>query len=560
MSLLSAIIFLPLLGALGLLVLPERKTKSIRQIAFLTTILTFLVSLGLLFKFDADPYGFQLVESKDWISTLGIGYRVGVDGISLWLVLLTTLLSIVAVGCSLKIESRVRAFMSCVLILETAMLGSFLSLDLVLFFVFFELTLIPMWLLINIWGGKNRAHAANKFLIYTFAGSIFMLIGIISLGCLYFKVTGVLSFDISKIQAQVAQGKLWTNALEAQPFIFWSFAIAFLVKSPAFPFHTWIPDTYAESPIAGVILSSVMVKMGTYGFLRFCLPFFPDVLGKQLPILACLAVIGIVYGAAVAAVQPDMRRMMAYSSLSHMGFVLLGIFSLTQMGMMGGVYQQLNHGITATILFLLIGYLIQRRGSAKFEDYGGLKAQVPIFAAIFLIAMLSSVGLPGTNGFVGEFLVLLGAFQSGYAHIFSIGLVVVAAFGVVLTAAYMVYMFQRVFYGPITSPENRGLADLTKPEIALAGVLVIFIFWGGLYPNTFLKPMTSSVDATILMASQPAGKRPMWDNSDVPLAFYKLQPAKGPLPAGPIVRGSAHPTRPQLPAGILGNRRPGVRR
>jgi len=521
MFVLSAIIFLPMLGALGLLALPERKTKTIQQVALLTTILTFVVSLGLLFKFDPETYGFQLVERNNWIQSLGIGYRIGLDGISLWLVLLTTLLSVVAVACSLRVESRLRAFMACVLILETAMLGSFLSLDLVLFFVFFELTLIPMWLLINIWGGKNRAHAANKFLIYTFAGSIFMLIGIISLGYLHFQATGTMSFDIVRIQGQVAQGKLWTSAIAAEPFVFWSFAIAFLVKSPGFPFHTWMPDTYAESPIVGVILSSVMVKMGTFGFLRFCLPLFPDILPAQIPILVCLAVFGIVYGAAVAVVQPDMRRLMAYSSLSHMGFVLLGIFSLSSIGVIGGVFQQLNHGISAALLFLLIGYLGQRKGSTMLKDYGGLKATMPIFAALFLIAMLSSVGLPGTNGFVGEFLILLGAFQSAYANQFSIGLVVVGAFGAVLAAAYLLYMFQRLFYGEITDPENAKLADLTKPEIALAGILVVFVFWGGLFPNTFLKPMKVSVDATILMATNGVGRRPSWDNPETPLPFFR---------------------------------------
>lgn len=523
MGLLSLIIFLPLVGALALLLIPERKSLAIRQVSVLATLLTFVVSLGLLVKFESGTYGFQLIENLSWIPTLGIGYHVGLDGISLWLVLLTTLLSLIAVACSLKTGVRLRAFMACILILETAMLGSFLSLDLILFFVFFEITLIPMWLLVNIWGGEKRAHAANKFLIYTFGGSIFMLLGIISLGYLMFKTTGSLNFDVSKIQAQVAQGKLWTGALASEPIIFWAFAVAFLVKSPGFPFHTWIPDTYAESPIAGVILSSVMVKMGAFGFLRFCLPLFPDALPAQAPVLVALAVIGIVYGASVAIVQPDMRRMMAYSSLSHMGFVILGIFSLSRMGVTGSVYQQLNHGISATILFLLIGYIYQRRGSTLLADFGGLKAQVPVFAALFLIGMLSSVGLPGTNGFVGEFLVILGAFQSGYVNNFSLGMVIFGAFGVVLTAGYLLYMFQRLFYGEITNAENRKIVDLTKPEVALAGVLVVFILWGGLIPNTFLDPMKASVDATVYMATNPVGKRPMWETPDVPAVLYKLK-------------------------------------
>lgn len=543
MPLLSVVIFLPLVGVLGLLALPE---KSARQIALFTAVATFLISLAILFKFDSDMYGFQLVENCEWIAPLGIAYRVGIDGISLWLVLLTTFLSIIAIGCSTKIESRARAFMICVLILETAMLGSFLSLDLVLFFVFFELTLIPMWVLINVWGGAKRAHAANKFLIYTFAGSIFMLIGIISLGYLESKATGKLSFDLVAIQSQVAAGHLWAGAIGVEPYVFWGFAIAFLVKSPGFPFHSWIPDTYAESPIAGVILSSVMVKMGTFGLLRFCLTLFPDALPHQIPVLLVLAIVGIVYGAAVAAVQPDMRRLMAYSSLSHMGFVLLGIFSLTRMGTIGGVYQQLNHGITATLLFLLIGYLYERRGSNLLSDYGGLKARVPMLAWLFLIAMLSSIGLPGTNGFVGEFYVLLGAFQSAYAGQISMGWVVVAAFGTVLAAAYMLYMFQRLFYGRITKPENRTLSDLTGFEVGLACLLVVFVFWGGLAPNTFLQPMRQSVDATVMMARNPVGYRPVWSSPDVPLEFYERTPPKHPHPP--------QPARKRIPKPVPGGR------
>jgi len=527
MLILSVITFLPLLGALSMLLISEQKANSVKQIALLTSGLTFLISLGILFKFDSGTYAFQLVENQTWIQQLGIRYHLGVDGISLWLVLLTTFLSFIAIACSLKTDKRIRAFMACILMLETAMIGSFLSLDLILFFIFFELTLLPMWLMINIWGGQNRAHAANKFLIYTFAGSIFMLIGIVALGYLQFKTTGKLTFDIVVIQEQVAQGKLWANAIQAEPFVFWTFAVAFLVKTPAFPFHTWIPDTYAESPTAGPILSSVMVKMGTYGFLRFCLPLFPDTFSHQVPYLITLAVIGIVYGGVVAAVQPDIRRVMAYSSLSHMGFVLLGIFSLTRIGLLGGAYQQLNHGITASILFLLIGFLYQRRGSTLFKDFGGLKAQMPIFAALFLIAMLSSVGLPGTNGFVGELLAMFGAFQSAYAGNFSLALVGIAVFGVVIAAVYMLYMFQRIFYGEITIEENKTLVDLKGPEIALAGILVVFILWGGLAPNTFTDRMAISLNAALKMSTAPAGQRPVWTDTDAGVDAKRIDTAHG---------------------------------
>ena len=530
MGLLSIITFLPLLGAVGLLFLPEQSSKLIRQIAILTSGITLVVSLLLLIKFEPSTYAFQLVENTNWIPQLGIGYRLGVDGISLWLVILTTFLSFIAVLASVKIDSRIRAFMACLLMLETAMIGSFLSLDVALFFIFFEMTLIPMWLVISLWGGKNRANAANKFLIYTFGGSIFLLIGLIFLGYLQFKATGAVSFYVVDIQNQVAQGKLWAGFLNYQPIVFWAFALAFLVKSPSFPFHTWIPDTYAESPVAGVILSSVMVKLGTYGFLRFCLTLFPDCLKDQIPILVAFAVVGIVYGAAVAAVQVDMRRLMAYSSLSHMGFVLLGIFSLTRIGVMGGALQQLNHGISATILFLLLGFLAERRGSTLLADFGGLKAKTPLLATLFLIGMLSSVGLPGTNGFVGEFLALLGAFQAGLASQFSLGLVVVAAFGVVLAAAYLLPMFQKIFYGTIVNPENLKIEDLKRPELALAGLLVIFIFWGGIFPNTFMRPMEASVEATVLMAKSPEGRRPTWAEFDTSKPDVPAEPAHASLP------------------------------
>ncbi|MEZ0327589.1 MAG: NuoM family protein, partial [Fimbriimonas sp.] len=466
-------------------------------------------------RFDAGSFKFQLTEFIPWLQSAGVNYHLGVDGISLWLVPLTALLTIVALGFSSYVEHRAKLFLAMVLMLETAMIGTFVSLDLILFYTFFELSLVPMYFLVALWGGDGRRRAAAKFFIYTFAGSIFMLVGMVTLAYLHQRATGTWSFSIIDIQSAVSNGSLWAGALQAQSLIFWSFVIAFLVKAPGFPFHTWIPDTYAESPVAGPILSSAMVKMGSYGMLRFCLPLFPDVIRGHIPIIMGLAVIGILYGAILAAVQPDMRRMLAYSTVSHMGFVILGIFSLDQIGLVGGTYQQLSHGLTASALFLLVGFLLQRRGTTEFRAFGGLKAQMPIFATLFLISMLASVGLPGLSGFVGEFLSMLGAYKAGYAGVAGLSTIYVAlaAGGVVLAAVYLLYMYQQVFYGPVVVSINARLKDLKPWEAALAGVLVFVMLWGGLYPATFTRPMEASLDATRQMALNDQALKPTWADS-----------------------------------------------
>ncbi|MGV3616013.1 MAG: complex I subunit 4 family protein [Fimbriimonas sp.] len=513
MGILTFLVLFPLLGGLVLLFLKDDTGKLPKTVGMSFGVGTLIAVLaGLLVPFSGDSHQFQFVERGDWFPSLGIAYHLGVDGVSTMLIALTSLLTVIALAFSLYVDKRAHMFFAMILLLEAAMIGAFASLDLILFFTFFEATLVPMWLMINLWGGERRAYAANKFLVYTFAGSIFLLVGMVALALQHRQVTGNLSFDIVQIQAAVANGTFWTGAVLAPAVIFWMFAIAFLIKAPAFPFHTWIPDTYAEAPTAGPILSSAMVKLGTYGFLRFILPIFPDVLPGQIPVLATLAVIGIVYGAIVAIVQPDMRRLLAYSSLSHMGFVLLGIFSLTQNGMIGGAYQQLNHGITASMLFLLVGFLYQRRGTTQFRDYGGLKSQMPLFAALFLIGLLGSVGLPGTNGFVGEFLAMLGMYEAGYQGLAGLntGFAIAAGAGTVLAAVYLLYMFQQVFYGPIVDPINRRLRDLKRWEVGVAGVLALFVIWGGLAPTTFIRPMEASLDATRKMATEPVGQRPVW--------------------------------------------------
>lgn len=518
MGLLSLITFLPLIGALVMMLLPKEQEKTHKYFALGISVLTFLASLALIPKFNGETFHFQLVELVPWIKQLGINYHVGIDGISYWLILLTTFLTVISVWFSFYVDKRVKLYFICLLILETAMLGVFVSLDMILFYTFFEASLIPMWLLISIWGGERRTYAGLKFFIYTFAGSIFMLIGIITLANLYGQATGgPISFSIVDIQHAVANGSLWAKAIQLQPWIFWSFAVAFLVKCPAFPFHTWLPDAHVEAPTAGsVILAGVLLKMGTYGFLRFCLPLFPDTIGKQVPIIMTLAVIGIIYGALVAAVQPDWKKLVAYSSVAHMGFVLLGIFSLTHTGLLGGSMQQLNHGISTGALFLMIGLVYERRHTRMFKSFGGLKAQMPIYATLFLIVMLSSVGLPGTNGFIGEFMAMLGAFETAYAGAFGLNVwfAVIAGFGVVLAAVYLLYMFQQVFYGKNDNPDNHRLKDIKPWEIAMCGALILFIFWGGFYPNTFLKPMEASIGAARMMAVNPTGQRPSWADAN----------------------------------------------
>lgn len=512
-GILSFLTFLPLLGALLVLLLPKGNDKLVKILAMSTAVATFVVSLVIYSRFQGGTFHFQMQEFLPWIPQAGINYRLGIDGISIWLILLTTFLTVIAFAFSLYVDKRVKAYFGFLLLLETAMLGVFLSQDMILFYTFFEASLIPMYFLISIWGGERRAYASLKFFVYTFAGSIFMLIGMIALARLHHGVTGQWSFNIVDIQQQVASGKLWAGAIQLQAWLFWAFMLAFLVKTPAFPFHTWLPDAHVEAPTAGsVILAGVLLKMGTYGMLRFVLPLFPDVIGSQVPLLMLIGVVGILYGAIVSAVQPDLKKLIAYSSVAHMGFILVGFFSLTHNGLMGGAIQQLNHGISTGALFLLVGLLYERRHTRMFKDFGGLKAQMPIFAALFLIVMLSSVGLPGTNGFIGEFLALLGAFESSFARAYglNVAFAVLAATGVILAAVYLLYMFQQVFYGKNANPENQRLKDLKPWEIGIVGALIVFVFWGGLYPNTFFAPMERAVGAARLMAVAPAGQRPTW--------------------------------------------------
>jgi NADH-quinone oxidoreductase subunit M len=481
---LSWIIFLPLLGAGIILLLPKDNPRLIRTVALLTTLADFLLCLPLYAGFDPATALPQFEERLSWIASLGASYHVGVDGISLWLVLLTAFLGPLCIlGSWEPIQKRVKEYHFSFLFLQTGMLGVFCSLDLVLFYVFWEVMLVPMYLLIGVWGGANRIYAAVKFFLYTMVGSLLMLVAII---WLYFHsadpATGARTFDLLAIYQSAKP------ALQAQMWLFAAFALAFAIKVPMFPFHTWLPDAHVEAPTAGsVILAGVLLKMGTYGFLRFAMPLFPDATIAFVPVISVLAIIGIIYGALVSMVQPDMKKLVAYSSVSHLGFVMLGLFALNAQGVSGGIYQMLNHGVSTGALFFLVGVIYDRRHTRRIADFGGLAKVMPLYTTVFLIVALSSLGLPGLNGFVGEFLILLGAWRANPVY------AVFAATGVILAAVYLLWMISRVFYGEVDKKENEALTDLTLREKLTLYPLVVMIVVMGVYPQLFLSKMETSV-------------------------------------------------------------------
>jgi NADH-quinone oxidoreductase subunit M len=487
-KLLSVVTFLPLIGTALLVLIPRDEARQHKSVALLTSLVTFFVSLALWTGFDpsASAPEFQFEEFFAWIPSVGIGYHVGLDGVALLLVMLTTALTPIVILSAWKaIQDRPKEFMIALLVLETAMIGTFAALDLVLFYVFWELMLVPMYLLIGIWGGANRLYATVKFFVYTFVASVLMLIAILYV---YFHDGG--TFDYVQARQALAVSP------QAAGFLFLAFSLAFAVKVPMFPLHTWLPDAHTEAPTAGsVILAGVLLKMGTFGFFRYALPLFPEAaLHYRVP-MAILAVIGIVYGALMCFVQPDMKRLIAYSSVSHLGFVMLGIAALSAEGLTGGVYQMLNHGVSTGALFLLIGMLYERRHTRLVADYGGIAKTVPLLTVAFVIVTLSSIGLPSTNGFVGEFLILTGTFISRIP--FGRTLAVIAATGVILGAVYMLKLVEQVFYGPITNDENRHLKDMSVREGFVLAPLIVLIFVMGLLPGPFLAPAKSSVDRLI---------------------------------------------------------------
>jgi NADH-quinone oxidoreductase subunit M len=479
---LTTVTFFPLAGAMVLLFLPRAQEELLKRAALIISLVEFAISIPLFILFDGGGAGMQFVERVPWIPTWGVNYFLGVDGISLLLVLLTTFLTVLCILSSWRAVAKgVKEYMITFLILETGMIGVFCSLDLVLFYVFWEVTLIPMYLIIGVWGGPRRIYAAIKFFLYTMAGSVLMLVAIIALYFLHGKATGEYTFDLLKLYETVLPAN-------TQYLMFAAFALAFAIKVPMFPFHTWLPDAHVEAPTAGsVILAGILLKLGTYGFIRFAVPLFPVAAIKAIPIISILALIGIIYGALVSMMQIDLKKLVAFSSVSHLGFVMLGLFAFNVQGVQGSVYQMLNHGVSTGALFLIVGMVYERRHTRLIADFGGLATVMPVFATFFMIVALSSIALPGTNGFVGEFLILLGAFKANPVY------GALGATGVILAAAYMLWMFQRVMFGAIRHEENRGLKDLNLREIVTLVPIIVLIVWMGVYPQFFFKKMDLSV-------------------------------------------------------------------
>ncbi|HEX3326241.1 MAG TPA: NADH-quinone oxidoreductase subunit M [Actinomycetota bacterium] len=491
--LLNIVIFVPLAGAILVGLMPKNRPELARLAALVVTVVTFVLSIALLVQFKTGEAGFQFVSHRRWIPQFGVGYTTGIDGISLWMVMLTTFLMPLGVLASWTITSRVKPYFAFLLALETGMLGVFSAIDMFLFYVFWEAVLIPMYFLIGMWGYERRIYAAMKFLLFTLVGSLLMLIAILALA---FAARGPLTFDYRSLLSTPL-------SLSTQRLLFLGFFASFAVKVPLVPLHTWLPDAHTEAPTAGsVMLAGVLLKMGAYGLIRFAIPLFPDAAREFVPLMMALAIIGIVYGALVAIVQRDLKRLVAYSSVAHLGFIVLGIFVGTIQGMTGGILQMLNHGLSTGALFLLVGAIYDRRHTRQIAEFGGLARSIPILAGIFLFVLLSSIGLPGLNGFVGEFLILVGTFFRYRWW------VVPAAFGIVLAAIYLLWAYQRVFQGEITREENRTLRDINLREVAMLAPVVALIVFIGVYPKPFLdriEPSAARVVQTLRHTSVVSG-------------------------------------------------------
>jgi NADH-quinone oxidoreductase subunit M len=499
---LTFVTFLPFFGALFLVFMPKENVVAIKQTALAVAVADFLLSLSLWTNFDNTTHKMQYELNVSWIESWGINFHVGLDGISLLLYVMTTFLTMICIIASWDVKKHVREYMMAMLVLSTGMLGVFIALDLFMFYVFWEFQLVPMYIIIGVWGGPRRIYASIKFFLFTAVGSLLMLVAILWIYFYIQETTGVATADILYITEHL-------NApIDAQKWLWMAFFLAFAIKVPMFPFHTWLPDAHVEAPTAGsVILAGVLLKMGTYGFLRFNLPFFPEASNYFVPMIAWLSIIGIIYGALVAMVQEDLKKLVAYSSVSHLGFVMLGIFALNPYGIQGALIQNINHGISTGALFLLVGVIYDRRHTRLITEFGGLAKIMPKYAICFMIAALSSIGLPGMNGFVGEFLVLLGIFQvNGLWAAF-------ATSGVILAACYILWMFQRVMFLELKNPANMNLKDMNMREMITVVPLIILIFWIGLYPKPFMKTFDASVTHLVSKVS-PDNFRPKIEHHD----------------------------------------------
>src|SRR5437016_532715 len=490
--LLTSVTFLPLAGTTALFMLRADDHQWIRRIALAISLFEFALSLQLLRGFALTSANYQFVEFRNWIPSPPIHYHLGIDGISLFLVLLTTFLTPIAILVSWKsIERRVRAFFISLLVLETGMIGVFVSLDLFQFFLFWEAMLIPMYFLIGIWGHERRIYAAVKFILYTMLGSILMLVAMIWL----YELSG--SFDLPQIQSLLVSGQV-ALSFQTELLLFAAFFLAFAIKVPLFPLHTWLPDAHTEAPTAGsVILAGVLLKMGTYGMLRFCLPLFPEAAYRFAPYVAVLAIIGIIYGALVAMVQTDLKRLVAYSSVSHLGFVVLGLFAFDPTAVQGALYQMLNHGISTGALFVLVGMLYDRRHTHLIREFGGLASPMPMIASGFLFVSLASAGLPMLNGFVGEFLILAGTFARHVSWASS------AAIGIILSAVYLLWAYQRVFFGDLIYEKNRTLADADHRECVVLVAMAVLILWMGIGSVSFTRRTEASARNVFVLMQRP---------------------------------------------------------
>ncbi len=511
---LSIILFTPLAGMVLLLFIPGENKNAIRWWGNIVMFVGFLVSLPLALRFASETpdQQFKFIEQQVWIPSIGAEYHLGVDGISFLLIMLTTVLGFLAVLSSWSaIEERAKEYYAMFMLLQVGMLGVFMSLDFFLFYVFWEVMLVPMYFIIGVWGGPRKLYAAIKFFLYTLAGSVLILLGILTLYFHYHTETGVYTFNVVQLM-----NHSWSGLGDLQYWVFWAFMIGFAIKVPMFPFHTWLPDAHVEAPTAGsVILAGVLLKMGTYGFIRFSLPLLPQASSnpKVVKVMVALSIIAIIYGALVSMMQRDMKKLIAYSSVSHLGFCTLGIFALNPHGLSGSVIQQINHGISTGALFLIVGLIYERRHTREIREFGGLSNVMPIYATLFMIVMLSSIGLPLLNGFIGEFTILQGAFEVNWRWAaWAVG-------GIVLGAAYMLWLYQRTMFGAIDNPKNQELKDLNWREAMTLVPLVVWAFWIGLYPKPFFNVLEKPVQAIVQRV-----------NPD----FFKAPPAQAAAGARPV--------------------------